>query len=216
MDLFLTNTQLFISQLFWHSFWRHPFTAEDPLMSKWWNAKFPQICSDEEANSSTSWKGWVSTFSASLNFWVNDPFKTTKLVTRTVFITFIAVVLSSGHLWGISSAVVEVFTSSSTATTLSLAEVLLLSEALAVLTKGTPLAHSGSLRLGVLVHGHGQLLGGRFGGSSRGRVTAITLVIRAETTRPCSTSRRRIYAWTWGHWFTIRPSVIIKIWRGIQ
>ncbi len=27
-------------QLFGLSFWRHPFTAEDPLVSKWWNAKF--------------------------------------------------------------------------------------------------------------------------------------------------------------------------------
>ncbi len=36
-------------------FWRHPFTAEDPLVSKWCNAKFLQICSDEETNSSTSW-----------------------------------------------------------------------------------------------------------------------------------------------------------------
>ncbi len=25
------------------SFWRHPFTAEHPLVSKWWNAKFLQI-----------------------------------------------------------------------------------------------------------------------------------------------------------------------------
>ncbi len=27
------------NQLFWLSFWRHPFTAEDPFVSKWWNAK---------------------------------------------------------------------------------------------------------------------------------------------------------------------------------
>ncbi len=32
-------------QLFGHLFWRHPFTAEDPLLSKWCNAKFHQICS---------------------------------------------------------------------------------------------------------------------------------------------------------------------------
>ncbi len=25
------------------SYWRHPFTAEDPLVSKWCNAKFIQI-----------------------------------------------------------------------------------------------------------------------------------------------------------------------------
>ncbi len=30
-------------QLFGLSFWRHPFTADDPLVSKWWNAKFIQI-----------------------------------------------------------------------------------------------------------------------------------------------------------------------------
>ncbi len=34
-------------QLFGLSFWRHPFTAEDPLVSKWCNATFLQICSDE-------------------------------------------------------------------------------------------------------------------------------------------------------------------------
>ncbi len=39
-------------QLFGLSFWWHPFTAEDPLVSKWWNATFLQICSDREANSS--------------------------------------------------------------------------------------------------------------------------------------------------------------------
>ncbi len=59
MDLFLRNTQLLSSpdvnwwtgvvwitfgllccfyQLFGLSFWRHPFTAEHPLLSKWWNA----------------------------------------------------------------------------------------------------------------------------------------------------------------------------------
>ncbi len=30
-------------QLFGLSFWRHPFTAEHPLMSKWWNATFLQM-----------------------------------------------------------------------------------------------------------------------------------------------------------------------------
>ncbi len=40
------------------SFWRHPFTAEDPLVSKWWNAKFLQIYSDKETNSSTSGMAW--------------------------------------------------------------------------------------------------------------------------------------------------------------
>ncbi len=45
-------------QLFGLSFWRHPFTAEDPLVNKWCNAEFPQICSHEETNSSTSWMAW--------------------------------------------------------------------------------------------------------------------------------------------------------------
>ncbi len=38
-------------QLFGLSFWRHPFTSEDPLVSK----RFLQICSNEETNSVTSW-----------------------------------------------------------------------------------------------------------------------------------------------------------------
>ncbi len=35
-------------QLFGLSFWRHPFTAEHPLLRQWWNDKFLQICSHEE------------------------------------------------------------------------------------------------------------------------------------------------------------------------
>ncbi len=63
MDLFIKNTQFLLHklltgvvwitcgllfcfyQLLGHSFWRHPFTAEDPLVSKWFNAKFLQIFS---------------------------------------------------------------------------------------------------------------------------------------------------------------------------
>ncbi len=37
------------------SFWRHPFIAEDPLVSKWCNAKFLQICSDQETNKYLGW-----------------------------------------------------------------------------------------------------------------------------------------------------------------
>ncbi len=68
MDLFITNMQLFTLQdvnwstgvvwitcgLLWgfisslDSFWRHPFTAEDPLVSKWCHAILSKICSDEE------------------------------------------------------------------------------------------------------------------------------------------------------------------------
>ncbi len=40
---------VFISSL--DSFWRHPFTAEDPSVSKWRNNTFPQNYSDEETNS---------------------------------------------------------------------------------------------------------------------------------------------------------------------
>ncbi len=40
-------------ELFGLSFWRHPYTAEDPLVSKRWNAPFLQICFDEETNSFT-------------------------------------------------------------------------------------------------------------------------------------------------------------------
>ncbi len=39
------------------SFWRHPFTAKEPLR-KYCYAKFLQICSDEETNSSTFWMAW--------------------------------------------------------------------------------------------------------------------------------------------------------------
>ncbi len=60
-----TGVMWFSSGLYWYfyqlfglSFWRHPFTAEDPLVSKWYNAIFFQICSDEETNSSTFWMAW--------------------------------------------------------------------------------------------------------------------------------------------------------------
>ncbi len=42
-------------QLFRLSFWRHPFTAEDPLLSKWCNATFLQICSHEETHLHLEW-----------------------------------------------------------------------------------------------------------------------------------------------------------------
>ncbi len=45
----------------WLSLWRHPFTAVDPLVSKWCNATFLQICSDQQTNSSTSRMSKVST-----------------------------------------------------------------------------------------------------------------------------------------------------------
>ncbi len=42
--LLVDYCDVFISCL--DSFWRHPFTAEDPLVSKWCNATFLQIYSD--------------------------------------------------------------------------------------------------------------------------------------------------------------------------
>ncbi len=66
MDLFLTNVQVFFfyemlidscwlpvehydifKSAFGLSFWRHPFTEEDPLVSKLSNATFLQMCFDE-------------------------------------------------------------------------------------------------------------------------------------------------------------------------
>ncbi len=60
VDFFLTNMQMWIIVMFFFGpwFWRHPFTAEDPQVSKWCNAKFIQICSDEATNSSTFWMAW--------------------------------------------------------------------------------------------------------------------------------------------------------------
>ncbi len=37
-------------QLFGLSFWRHPFAAEEPLVSKWRDAILLQICSDGRNN----------------------------------------------------------------------------------------------------------------------------------------------------------------------
>ncbi len=45
-------------QLFGLSFWRHPFTAEDPLVSKLCNTVISPICSDEKTNTSTSSIAW--------------------------------------------------------------------------------------------------------------------------------------------------------------
>ncbi len=64
-----TGLLLCFYQLFGLSFWRHPFTAEDPLACKSCNAKFIQNCSHEKTNSSTSWMAW-----GWLNFRVNYSF----------------------------------------------------------------------------------------------------------------------------------------------
>ncbi len=43
------------TQLFVLLFWRHPFTAEDPLVSKWCNV---MLTFSSKTNSSTSWIVW--------------------------------------------------------------------------------------------------------------------------------------------------------------
>ncbi len=40
------------------SFWRHPFTAYDSLVSKWCNNNLLQIFSDDKLSSSTVHLGW--------------------------------------------------------------------------------------------------------------------------------------------------------------
>ncbi len=74
-------------QLFGLSFWRHPFTAEDPLVSKWSNATFLQICSDEETNSNAhlGWSEGESTFSAVFQLWMNCSFKVNVQLKMTLF-----------------------------------------------------------------------------------------------------------------------------------
>ncbi len=87
MDLFITITQFFTSNyvnwwtgivwitcVFGLSFWRHPLTAEDLLLSKLYNAKFLQICSDEQTNPFTSWMPWAIDVQTKFHFWVNYSF----------------------------------------------------------------------------------------------------------------------------------------------
>ncbi len=45
MDFLWSYCDVFISCL--DSCWRYLFTAEDPLVIKWWNAKFLQIYSNK-------------------------------------------------------------------------------------------------------------------------------------------------------------------------
>ncbi len=66
------------NQLFELSFWRHPFTAEDPLLSKWCNTKLLQIFYNSQWNetlpeSSSSldisiWKGFKMCKKQQCNF----------------------------------------------------------------------------------------------------------------------------------------------------
>ncbi len=79
INVFITNMQLFtlpmlidglesvcitcgllwcFYQLFGTLILTAPIHCRDPLVSKWCNAKFIQICSDKETNSSTSWMAW--------------------------------------------------------------------------------------------------------------------------------------------------------------
>ncbi len=61
IDLFPTNTAFHYKMRkslvdYWDVL--NPFTAEDPLVSKWRNAKFLQICSNEETNSDIYFMTW--------------------------------------------------------------------------------------------------------------------------------------------------------------
>ncbi len=90
MVLFLTNMQLFTSQdanlwtgvvwitciFLWSfelSFWRHPFTADDPSVSNWCNDKFLQICFEKRIHNLAGLRERI--FSANFHFWVNYSFK---------------------------------------------------------------------------------------------------------------------------------------------
>ncbi len=87
-------------QLFGLSVWRHPFTAEDPLVSKQCNTKFSQICSHEETKSIYILGGLrVSKFSANLNFWVNCSFNRDKPITHLKFETARKTGESVVNLW---------------------------------------------------------------------------------------------------------------------
>ncbi len=61
---------MFFYQLFRLSFWRHPFTAEDPLVNNW----FFQICSDLEENKLIH-ISMLGKFPEKFHFWVNYLFK---------------------------------------------------------------------------------------------------------------------------------------------
>ncbi len=52
----LVDYLYYFYQLFGLSFWRHPFTADDPLVSS--DAKFLQIYSIEKPNSGSSCMAW--------------------------------------------------------------------------------------------------------------------------------------------------------------
>ncbi len=82
----VAHQRIFYSEwvLFGLSFWRHPFTAEDPFVSKWYNAK------SEETNSYI--QDGLSVSSFSFNFWVNY-----FLIFKFIKIVFCVFLLSTGN-----------------------------------------------------------------------------------------------------------------------
>ncbi len=74
-------------QLFKLSFWRHPFTAEDSLLSKGCNTTFLQICFLELTNSSNILHGLrVRKCSANFHFCVNYSFSVCVFMKGSAFI----------------------------------------------------------------------------------------------------------------------------------
>ncbi len=76
-------------QLFGLSFWRHPFTAENLLVSNWCNAKIFQICFNEDTHSSSSWMawGWVYFHRIFIFGWTIS-LKTLRKIFKNVWIRF--------------------------------------------------------------------------------------------------------------------------------
>ncbi len=79
----LTNTQLLLLgllmwcfyQLFELSFWRHPFTAEDPVLSKWsWHNFYKFVPMKKQTHLHLWWPGGEYIFI----FWVNCSFNMCK------------------------------------------------------------------------------------------------------------------------------------------
>ncbi len=106
MNLFLTNTQFIISlgvMVDWNcvdycdalisclnSFWRHTFTAEDPLVNKWCKAKI----SNKETNSSTlGWPGGERILGKIL-FWMNYFFKSSIYTYSQNIIVYVGTVMA--------------------------------------------------------------------------------------------------------------------------
>ncbi len=70
------------------SFWRHPFTAEHPLVNRWWNATFLQIW---WRNSSRSWMAWGS--------WGVTPNADLIYLTENLFMTLFDSILILQHFY---------------------------------------------------------------------------------------------------------------------